>query len=342
MTIHFAATSIADFELEGGALATDSYTTASGLAPYVLEGVALEDNRIVARDLVTPITGSFWGTNYGRTPTSSFGSDVYLYLYDSGYSTSQPVFRVWSDIGSGSTGWTGPIRIDGWNGSTWVNLVTSGAGGGTALTRFDYNIVRDTDGTDGEAAVYINGALSGSRATGLDTTLVAWTSIDRVEWFLDPTSGSDTWVFSAFILSDEDTTPMIFVQEVPTADGTNTDFTGAYTTIDELGRSDADFITSSTPGDRSTFTGSIDAVIDSGHDILASVITANVRNVGGSGINMAGTRYISATNYDGSSLAIPAAGIGVVMDIAEVDPSTAVAWTPSGIEAIEFGVKYVS
>lgn len=342
MTIHFAATSIADFELDGTAVVTDSYTTASGLAPYVSEGVLLNDDRIVGHDLVTPITGSFWGTNYGRAIGTVFGSDVYLYLYDSGYSTSQPVFRIWSDIGSGTTGWSGALQIDAWNGSTWVNLVTGGAGVGSALGRFDYNIVRDTDGTDGEAAVYINGTLSGSRATGLDTTLVAWTSIDRCEWSHEATSGGDTWAMSAFILADTDTTAMIFVQELPTADGTNTDFTGAYTTIDELGRNDADFITSSTPGDRSTFTGNINAIIDSGYDILASVITANVRNVGAGGINMAATRYVSATNYDGSSLAIGAAGAGVVMDIAEVDPSTAVAWTASGIEAIEFGVKYVS
>lgn len=336
MALKFAATSVADFIIGAPAsYTTDAYTTAADIAPYVAEGISIVENGLYRGEFFEDLTeNDIWIGVHSFS--GGFGSDTYLYLYDTGYSTTQPVFRIWSDIGSGTTGWTTNMRIDGWNGSTWVNLVTSTSGAGGSRTRFDFHIFRND--TTGSAEVFYNSVSNGA-ATNIDTNLVAWTAIDRVELFMDGTSGGDTWVISGLIIDTVSTLDAIFVQEVATGNGTNTAWTGDYTAIDEVGANSADAITSSTVGQIETFTGNINAIIDSGYDISSSVISANVENTGASNLRLGLTYRSGGTNYSiGNSLVAP--GITVVAKKADVDPNTSAAWTPANIESAEWGVEY--
>lgn len=336
MALKFACTSVADLIIGAPAsYTTDAYTTAADIAPYVSEGISIVEGALYRGKFFAALTeNDIWIGVHSFS--GGFGSDTYLYLYDTAYSTTQPVFRIWSDIGSGTTGWTGVMRIDAWNGSAWVVLVTGASGAGGARTRFDFHVFRND--TTGRAAVYLNGVLN-QEATSIDTNLVAWTAIDRVEFFMDGTSGGDTWVISGLMIDTVSTLDAIFVQEVATGNGTNTAWTGDYTAIDEVGANSADFISSATVGQIDTFTGNINAIIDSGYDISASVISANIENTGASNLRLGLTYRSGATNYSiGNALVEP--GITVVANMTGVDPNTSAAWTPANIESAEWGVEY--
>ena len=334
MAIAFAATSVADFILGGSAIVGDATTNASVIGPYVAEGIDMDDNRQFTSPQFTGVT-DFWASAYSYSP-GNFSAPGELRFYDTTYSTSQPVFRI-KQQGTYYTGWWTYLDFQMWNGSSWTTLVSSVTEAQTALTKFDFEIVKDASA--GAARIYLGESLD-AEATSIDTTLVAWTSIDQVEWYLPSTSGGDSWVVSALIIADETTIGMKFIQESITADGTNTDFAGAYTDIDETGLDTGDSITSQSTGDISTFTGSLDNVIDSGHDILASVLSINY-TAAGADKEIGAAYYVSATDYVGNSEVV-SEGSGVVNLIQATNPNTASAWSASEIEGAEFGVKNVA
>jgi hypothetical protein len=331
MSVVFAATSVADFVLGGSAVAGDVTTTAANIAPYVAEGIDMDDNRQFTSPVFSGVT-DFWASCYSLSP-GNFSAPGELRFYDTSYSTSQPVFRV-KQQGTFYTGWWTYLDFQMWNGSSWTTLVSSVTEAQTALTKFDFEIVKDASA--GAARIYLSESLD-AEATSIDTELVAWTSIDQVEWYLPSSSGGDAWYVSALIIADETTIGMKFIQETITADGTNTDFSGDYTDIDELGLDTGDSITSQATGEISTFTGNLDAVIDSGHDIVASVLSINY-TVGGADKKVTAAYYISATDYEGGNETV-SEGSGVVNLVQSTNPATASAWTPSEIEGAEFGVK---
>ena len=329
MSIVFAGTSVADFEVLGGDAATDSHTTASNLAPYVKEGILMGDGRRYQSPAfpagVTDFWASMWSKNQG-----DFTAPGELRFYDTSYSTTQPVFRV-IENGTSNTGWVDPVNIQMWNGSSWTTLLSGTVSGGSATRKkYDFEFIKHASA--GAVRIYVEEVLD-VEATGINTELVAWTSIDKVEVYLPSTSGADRWYVSALIVADESTLGMKFVQGVLDGDGFNTDWTGAYTDIDETGLNTADFVTTNTVGNKQSVTDSLDAVIDTGHNIIASIISLNLAANGGTKRIGAGYRS-GGTNYSGGNKLVPLGSLPF-QDIAHVDPNTAVAWTPAGIEAAE-------
>lgn len=327
--IKLAATSVADFVLSGSAVATDVTTTAGQLAPYALEGFNVDDGRIFTRDIDEPFV-DFWCRCHVYAGANHLNE---LKFYDTAFSASQAVLRVIGSAGVGNA-WQGQLLFQAWNGSSWSTLVTTtNTVGANVLKKIDIQYVRDNSA--GEVHIYIDDALEAT-LTGADTDLAAWTSIDRVRFESASSTGGDQWTISGLIISVDDTRQMKFVQESITGNGTNTAWTGDYTGIDELGLNTADEISSTTTNDIETFTGSINNIIDTGHDILASVLTYNINSVGGDS-DLAAAYRISSTNYE-TSPKTALSGLSVMSFITEASPATATAWTPSEIEGAEFGV----
>lgn len=337
MSLKFAGTSIADFALSGSVLPIAN-TTAAQIGLYVSEGITMDDSSTIRGAFIEALTeNDIWVSLYS-TCFSGLSADGYLYLYDLAYSTTQPVYRIWSDNTGGSSGFGDLMKIDGWNGSSYVNLVTGINTAGSTRTRFDFHIFRND--TTGSAAIYNNGSLD-TEVTGIDTNLVAWTSIDQIEINMPGTSGGDGWAVSAIMVDNVSTLDAIFVQELPTANGTNTAWTGDYTAIDETGLNTADFISSATVGQKETFTGNINAIIDSGYDISDAVISLNVENTGVSNLRLGAVWRSGGTDYTVAN-ALFAPGVSIKAFKASVDPNTSAAWTPANIESAEFGVEYMA
>lgn len=341
MAVKFAGTSRADFEVKvvNGSFADARETTAARIGPYVAEGFVVRGGTRYAAQFCDPLTeDDIWVTFYSWN--TSFADDGFVELYDPGFSESQAVYRFWcdaSDNGNGS-GFRGNVRVEAWNGSTWVQLArgTSSLASDT-LGRWDMHIHRDD--TVGTAAVYLNGVLD-VEVTGIDTNLTAWTSIERAEFYMAGVL-TDQMIISSLIIDSVSTLAAIFVQEVPTGNGTNTDFTGGFGDIDEAGLNNTDFISSETIGDVETFTGSINAIIDSGYDISASVISVYAENISGSNIRLGAAYRSGGVDYSGENKLF-APGVSSRQFAQGVDPNTSAAWTPAGIEAAEFGLEYLA
>lgn len=324
-----AATSVSDFVMSGSAVAADVITLAANLAPYALEGFDATDGRVFTRDIDEPFT-DFWFRCHVTCAANHLNE---LLFFDTAFSTSQAVLRVIGSAGVGNA-WSGQLLFQAWNGAAWSTLTTTtNVLGNTILKKVDIQYVRSN--TVGIVRIYFDDALE-AEVTATDTDLAAWTTIDRVRIQAASSTGADAWIFSGVIISTDDTRQMKFVQESITGNGANTAWTGDYTGIDELGLNTADEISSTTTNDVETFTGAINNIIDTGHDILASVLTFNVNSVGGDS-DLAAAYRISGTNYEATPKTAPS-GPSIMAFVTEVSPATATAWTAAEIEGAEFGV----
>lgn len=328
MTIHFASTSLADWVMTGDATAADVVAAGSAVDPYCLEGFTVNDNRIYTADVIDPFE-DFWCRLY----TVGSGDNLNVFdFYDVAFSTTQAVLRIRGNTGNGS--WAGNILVQAWNGSSWTTLATSVSALSTVRAKIDIQYVRDNSA--GIVRIYVNNTLD-IEVTGIDTDLAAWTEINRVQLAAGTSAGGDAWIVSGIIIASVDTRNYVFVQEAMTGDGATTDFTGSYTDVDETGLDEANGITSNVTDDVSTFVGGLNAIIDSGYNIVASIISMNINAVGGA-VDVAGVRRISGTDYEDTPIALGPGTHPGVQFISELSPATAAAYTAAEVEGMEYGV----
>lgn len=128
----------------------------------------------------------------------------------------------------------------------------------------------------------------------------------------------------------------------PTANGTNTAWTGAYTDVDDPATfdSDATFISSSTPGDKETYavtdlTTAAGTVLAVQTNLVARKDDAGVRTI-------APVLRTGGTDYDGTTTPeLSASYVDYTQLYDRLDPSGA-AWSISTVNAMEAGVKEVA
>jgi len=130
------------------------------------------------------------------------------------------------------------------------------------------------------------------------------------------------------------------ITSLSNADGANTAWIASagadYTCVDEATpNADTDYISSSTPGDRDTFSYPALGVVGV---VKAVMVCAVARK------DDAGTRLVApvirrgGTNYDGTAVAL-GTGYAGLAQVYEQDPSTAAAWTVANVDAGEYGSK---
>ncbi len=127
----------------------------------------------------------------------------------------------------------------------------------------------------------------------------------------------------------------------PTADGTTTDWTpsagDAYSCVDEHPiNDDTDYVESDTT-DTLDLYGYAD-ISDVG-DIFGVQINTCCRETDATNFSLKTTIRSGTTNYDDSAQVIGTTNYINKKRIAEVDPDTSAAWTISGLNAAEFGIK---
>lgn len=121
--------------------------------------------------------------------------------------------------------------------------------------------------------------------------------------------------------------------------GTTSSWTGDYTMIDEIANSDADFISSASVNQVSTFT--VTAPTLTGYVIQAVGVYARARCGAAGPQNLQLALRSAGTNYFSSSKAL-AIGNTPRGNIWETNPATSAAWLIASIAALEPGVKSIT
>lgn len=166
-------------------------------------------------------------------------------------SSGNEVFRVSRPTNNNST-----FIMEFYNGSTWTSI-------GTGFTIPDDRTHRDLDfhvscGSSGSAEAYINGGL-------VDSGSITSSYVDDIAqlhlYNASTAPANNVAFYSQMIIADEQTIGWKMYTRRPTGNGSNTSWSGAYTDVDEMGISDADFISGGSNGDKESFTTSARATI---------------------------------------------------------------------------------
>jgi hypothetical protein len=198
-------------------------------------------------------------------------------------------------------------------------------------------------------SVYMDGNLSTPVVTytlvGADQTALAAVGSGKPnEFYMIAKSGDSTGRWDNLFALDADDVDMPNIDELlepsvaprrPTGDGTEQDWSGSYTDIDDVPASDADKCTSTAVGDESTFTH---AAIAEDNVYAVKQILRVTRSGTDAGSNIA-LRSRSAT--DVASQTVPAPGDGYVQWIWEADPDDQ-PWSPVTFDAARLGFQTVT
>lgn len=252
-----------------------------------------------------------------------------IQFFDTDYSVSNAIFG-WQFSNSAPYG----TKIQYWDGSAFQDLATyAGSLPVGSLYRVDMHIKKD--GSAGVADVYVNGTL-GFTFSG-DTDYVTSDGVNRV-YFSFGGSGNAPYI-SAIIIADEDTRGLYVKQVNPTANGDETDWSGSYSDINEVGFS-SNAITSGVAGSISTFTKDSLSDYSSGYDVHSAIISV-IGSRYSDGVDVDAVVRVSDVNYLSPGLELPREA-GMRQAVFYQNPATEASWTYNEINGAEIGVKAVT
>lgn len=251
-------------------------------------------------------------------------------------------------------GATEHLRLS-YNGNGTFTFSRAGTSVGTTPTSANLGIVANTwyhieviarcHDTAGQYDVWINGVLA---CTGGGSTLDTRNggtagTLDRIVWN-EPNTGTinvydDVIIYTGSGGAQKGIARVI--TKLPTGDGANTAWTASagadYACVDEaVPNADTDYISSATPNDIDTFTypalGVTGTVLGVGVASLARKDDAGTRTIRDL-IRQGGANYVGAVDKTLTTTYV------VQQEIWEQDPASAAAWSVSGVDSAEFGVK---
>lgn len=222
--------------------------------------------------------------------------------------------------------------------STAASIITSNVW-------YHFEVSATISATVGTVTLRLNGAtvlnFTGNTKNGGTVDL-----IDAVK-LQNPSSGPQFSFDDFYVCNDSGSTNNVFLGDVqvqtlmPSAAGTSTQFTPTgvannWDNVNDIPYSAADYNTSSTVGQRDTY-ALADLVTGTGTVFgVQNTIIALKSDAGAASIKAAmksgGTVYYDANQNLGASLSSTVA-------MHETDPATAAAWTPTNVNALEFGAE---
>lgn len=255
--------------------------------------------------------------------------------------TATPIVQVVMP-GTGGTGFVNDVQFQYWNGAAWVNIGPVLSWASNTLYTFTFRL--KLHASAGEFSFYANNTLIG-QLTGntLLTGVGAATSITYAE-FSNPSSGtgaSGNYDWAEFIqTANESPYAMKVKTHVLTGAGTTSDWTGAYTDVDEADPSTTDIISSGTANQVSTFT--TDDLPAIGADVIRAVQVSAMARRGATGPqNIQMVLRASATDQTGTTTLLTT-GYQTYRHIFEQNSVTGVEFTKAEIDASEVGVKSIT
>ena len=209
-------------------------------------------------------------------------------------------------------------------GTTWAQ----------GVWRWDLQLINY--GASGTINVYYGGSLLFTYTGDLSITGV--TGFDSV-FICD---ASNTWnhpMYSEIMVSDLDTRPYSLATSYPNGVGTHTDWTGAYTDIDEVTASTSDIVSAATAGLVSTYAMSD---LPAGNDKVVAVAVKAQASCGATGPqNMDVAIRTNSTDVFGADTPLTDV-VSTVAHIWNSNPYTNQKWQRAEVNAIEAGARSVT
>lgn len=331
MTILFAGTSAADFEVASGGIRSN--TTAAQKSPRVSEGCETQTSytggmlaRLASEYSELWCSCMFYTTT--TSPSATGGPKPWRWQTQAGVA----LIRT-------NHGTTGVCNVEVWNGSAYVIVGTFSsykgnlgrldlyvklhASTGRIVFKLDGNIFFDFTGQT------LYGSPGGIGAVALST-------VDSVPA-----------VYSEVIVADENTENMQLHQLLPNGNGGQTAWTGDYTAVDEVPNSaapttyDTDVISASAAGQTETMTH-VDLADTLDNFAIAAVVVAARGQATAAPTKVQGVLRKSSVNYAKDTIRATPATYGPLQAIWLTDPSDNSAWSRSKINSCEFGFKAVA
>ena len=339
MAILAFGTTLSEMHFEGLHDTEHFGTTVStaAIAPYVVEGIFIK-----LRGPETSSTDSMGFTL--STPSSDFWVSFHTYGIISTSGNDRPPMEV---FGNGK----GLFRLMPTNGLFVIqyhndtSYQTSGTSFGPLLDntiiRWDFHVViHDTTGT---LTVYINGNEQTSTTFSAGDTLLRGESVADEVRFAAPENINVGSYLSACFVSDTDSRIIHYVQRVLDGAGTETDWVGAYTDIDEVGIDPDDFIQSGTTTEKATYTfAALPAALNTGFDVVGVGVSARAAKGSASGpSNLQLAVRENVTNGFSSSKALSDFW-APYQHMFPLNPDTTSAWTFAEADAAEVGVQAIT
>lgn len=201
---------------------------------------------------------------------------------------------------------------------------------------FDLNVVCNS--SSGSLNLYTSG--TNRISVSLNTTAIAQLNKARFRAMFDSSGGVTRTNVSQVVIADETTVGMKVMTMYASGAGADTAWTGAYTDIDELAYSDADFINSASADQVETFAGTTVSSI-SALNVRAICVTARAKRGASGPQNIQLCLRSAGTNYFSGNKTIDT-GYRAIYHVWETDPATAASWTAANAAAIQFGVKSIA
>lgn len=329
MTILFAGGELDDFTL-GGVVAFSTSAPAAYRSTY-------------ARGYLD-VTGSAFNVNYAKasfTASSAFSVSARFYPNTSTFTAGNPFLWL-------ATGGSARLRLKVNSSTPSTITLESYTSGGVATTLGTSTATMSTSstyrldllvsyGTSGSIKVYLDQVLIIDTGV-MDVTASSATTLDGL--YLGSARGSSTGSgWSEVIVSTQDSRTLSLVTLAPNAAGTTSSWTGAYTDIDELTASETDVLTSGTANQVTSVncTG-----MPSGWSNLTvtaiKVLASAARGATGPSKLAVGCRTNSADSFP-ASVTIDTGYTTPYTTYYETNPVTAVAWTPTEVDAFQIALK---
>lgn len=240
--------------------------------------------------------------NFGILRAKNSGGNVVMRIAITGYSD---LFTYNLQYGNGTTF------------TTAFSAVWSDRGVASA-----YDIYFKIDGALGVIQAFSDGVLVGE-LTGVDTSMMG--DVATVE--LTNCNNLD-WGYWGWIVATGGSTIGHYCRcKLVTGDGPETDWTGAYTDVNEWPQDTNNFLSTDTAGQKSDFTSGAFSALASGNIVKAVGIGARVRNNGATPSTVRGTLRIGGTDYTTADCAGVSAGWSPARMLYPQDPSTSAPWT---------------
>lgn len=309
-----------------------------GSANIVVSGVFMNGAGVDAAtggyiDFPSPLSSFGVVFRYSPAVTGSAGTTAPVEFYDTSFSTTQPLFRLFSTSGNwGST----TFKFQAWNGASWVDLGTSTNNAPTSSgTAWAIWIVMNN--TTGVLKAVVNGTVE-INATGLDTILTAATSIDRVMF---RANGNGDAGVGCVGLTTHDPEEEEIIHLVFNGVGATSNFTGTYFNVDDNALDTNDVIASSVAGDVTTYNTLLPAGFLAGYTVEGVFFTAYARRGSAAPTRFQFAERHSGVDYFSSNISV-GQNWGSYSLYQTLNPATAALYTISELDTMQFGVKAIA
>jgi hypothetical protein len=284
-------------------------------------------------------------TSYAEGMPSASSTTPYLH-FDmlSGFiATNTPTTRLsWYDSSGNervrlkyATNTALQITISYWNGASFTDLTPVSVAMETRQT-IDLAVVCNSG--SGSIKLYISGT-ERLNSGAIDTTGIA--NLKKFRFVGGTVSGLGiSTLVSQVVMADEPTIGWRLMTRYPNAAGATSDWTGAYTDIDEAVYDDSDFILSASNNQVSVFSQTGPSI--TGYTVRAVAVAARARRGASGPQNLRMALRSAGTNYFSGSDIAQGVGYAPSQTIWETDPATSAAWVNTNITSLQPGVKSIA